>query len=52
MSVYRAKYLGIVTLKVLPTTCFSYNSGEIRSKFLIPQIKLDRIAMSFPVQVL
>ena len=36
---YRAKCLGIVTLRVLPTTCFPYNSEEISSKFPIPKMK-------------
>ena len=52
VTIYRAKYLAIVTLKVLPTTCFCYNSDEISSKFLIPKMKLNRINMTFPVQVL
>ena len=50
--IYGAKCLEMVTLKVLPTTCFSYNSEKISSKFLIPKMKLNKIDMSFPVQVL
>ena len=50
--IYRAKCLGIVTLKSLPTTCFHYNSEELSSKFLIPKMKLNRVDMNFPVQVL
>ena len=45
--IYRAKSLGIVTFKVLPTTCFRYNSEELGSKFPIPKMKLNRIDMSF-----
>ena len=59
VTIYRAKYLSvskyqniIVTLKVLPTTCFGYNSEEISSKFPIPKMKLNRINMNFPVQAL
>ena len=51
VTIYVAKCLGIVTLiKVLPTTC--YNSEEISSKFSVSEMKLNRIDMSFPVQVL
>ena len=47
---YRAKCLGIVTLPILSFTdkCFRGKS----SKFSIPKMKLNRIDMSFPVQVL
>ena len=48
----RAKCLGIVTLKVLPTSCSRYNSEEKSPKFPISKMKLSRINMSFPVQVL
>ena len=51
-TIYRAKRLGIVILKALPTTYFCYNSEEISLKFPIPKMKLNRIDMSFPVQVL
>ena len=52
VTIYRAKCLAIVTLKILPTTCFRYASEEVSSKFSIPKMKLNRILMSFPVQVL
>ena len=42
----------IVALKVLSATCFRYNSEEITSKFPIPKMKLNRVDVSFPVQVL
>ena len=41
----------MVTLNVLPTTCFGYNSDKISSKFLIPKMKLNRIDMSFPAHI-
>ena len=52
VTIYRAKCLGIVTLKVLQTICFRCNSEEISSKLSIPNMKLNRIDMSFPVQAL
>ena len=42
-TIFRTKCLGIVTLRVLPTTCFRYNSEETSSKFPIPKMKLNRI---------
>ena len=47
-----AKYLGIMTLKVLPTSCSRYNSKEDSEKFPILKMKLNRINASVPVQVL
>ena len=32
-TIYGGKCLGIVTLKVIPTACFRYNSEELGSKF-------------------
>ena len=32
VTIYRAKHLGKVTLKVLPTSCFRYNSEEKSEK--------------------
>ena len=52
VTISRVKCLDIVYLKVLPTTCLCYDSEEIKSKFLIPKMKLNRINMSFPMQVL
>ena len=43
---YRAKCVGIVTLNVLLTTCFRYNSEEITSKFLILKMKLTTTEIS------
>ena len=31
VTIYRAKYLAIVTLKVLPTTCFRFNLDEAQN---------------------
>ena len=45
VTIYRAKCLGKVNLKVLPTTCFRFNSEEISSNFLIPKMRLNRIAL-------
>ena len=50
--IYREKCLGIVTLIVSPTTYFGYNSEKISSEFLIPKMKLNKIDMSFAMQVL
>ena len=44
--------MSLVTLKVLPTTYFGYNSEEISSEFPIPKMKLNRIDMNFAMQVL
>ena len=52
VAIYRERCLSIMTLKVLPATCFRYNAVEISSKFPITKMKLNRIDMSFPVQVL
>ena len=48
----RVTIYSIMTLKVLPATCFRYNSEEISSKFPTTKIKLNTIDMNFPVQVL
>ena len=50
-TIYRAKCLGIVTLKVLPTSCSHYNSEEKTLKFPISKMKLNRINASSLVQV-
>ena len=52
VTIYRAKHLGIVVLKVLPTTYFHYNSEEISLKLPIFKMKLNRIDIRLPVQVL
>ena len=52
VKIFRAKCLGIVTLKVLPTSCSRYNSENKSSKFLFQKVKLNRINTSVPVQVL
>ena len=41
ITIYRAKCLGIVTLKVLPKTYFRYNSEEKGTKLPIRRIKLN-----------
>ena len=43
VTIYKAKCLGMVTLRVLPTTCFRYSSEEKSSKFPIPSVKLNWI---------
>ena len=52
VTIGRAKYLGIMTLKDLPTSWSRYNSEEKSQKFPIPKSKLNRVNASFPVQVL
>ena len=42
----------IVTLKVLPTSCFRYNSEEESTKLPNPKMKLNKIDTSFSVKVL
>ena len=41
--IYKVIYLIIVTLKVLPTSCFCYNSKENCTKFPIPRMKPNRV---------
>ena len=43
VTICREKYIGIVTLKVLLTSCFHYNSEEKGIKLLIPKMKLNII---------
>ena len=52
VTIYKAKYIDIVTLKLLPTTSFRYNSEKMSSKISIPKEKQSRIAMSFAIQLL
>ena len=52
LTIYRVKYLGIVALKVLQTSCFRYNSEEKSAKFPVLEMKQKRTDVSFPVQVL
>ena len=52
VTICRAKCLGIVTLKVLPTICSRYDSEEKSAKFPIPKMTLNKINVSFPVQIL
>ena len=49
VTISKAKYFGIVTLKVLPTSYFPCNS---LIKFTIPETKINRINTSLPLQVL
>ena len=39
----RGKYLDIMNLKILPTSCSYYNSEAKSPKILIPKMKLNRI---------
>ena len=52
VRICRVKYLGIVTLKVLPISCSRYNSEEKSKKFPNPKMKLNKIDTRFPMQVL
>ena len=52
VTICRANCLDIVTLSVLPTSCFRYNSGEKITKFSNSKMTLRKIDTSFPVQVL
>ena len=49
VTIYRSKCLGIVTLEVLPTSCFCHNSAEKSANLPIPKMKLQRIDTGFPV---
>ena len=49
ITIYRAKRFGIVTLKVIATSCFRYYTEEESIKFLIPEMKLNRINTNFSV---
>ena len=44
VTICRAKCLGIVTLKVLWTSCSRFNSGEKSPKFMIPKKELLRVS--------
>ena len=46
VKIYRAKYLDIVTLKVLPTSFSRYNSEDKTPKFPISKMKLSRMWVS------
>ena len=52
VTICRAKCLDMVTLKVLPTSRFRYNSDVKSTIFPNAKMKLNKIDMSFPVQVL
>ena len=47
--IYRAKYLVIVALKVLPTSYFRYNSEKKSIIFPVPKTELNRVNKSFPL---
>ena len=47
VTIYKAKCLGIVTLKVFTTTCFSYNLVETSTKFSILKMKIRSLISSF-----
>ena len=51
VTIYRVKCLGILSLKVLPTTCFCYNLDQKCIKSTIPRMKLNRINTSFPAEI-
>ena len=51
ITICRGKSFGIVTLKILPKTCFRYNSEEKGTKLLIWRVKLKWINTSFTVQI-
>ena len=51
VTIYTAKCLGKVTLKVLLTICYRCNSEE-STKFPNLKIKLNKISADFPVQIL
>ena len=46
VTIYKAKYLGIVTLKVLPLRFFRYKLERKSIKFAIPKMKLNKIRVS------
>ena len=48
VTIYRAKCFSILALKVLPTTCFRYNSKEISSKFPIRKWSFKQNRYEFP----
>ena len=50
VAICRAKCIDIVTLKVLQTSCFRFNSEEKGTKFPNPEMKLNKIDTSCPVQ--
>ena len=52
VTIYRAKYIDIMTLKVLPTSCFRYISEDKTTKFPNPKKKLNKIDTSLSVQIL
>ena len=52
VTIYWAKCLVIVILKVLPTSFFRYKSEEKSTKLPIPRMKLSRTYPSFSVQVI
>ena len=48
VTICRAKCLNIVTLKVLPTSYFRYNSEEKSTKSPNPKMKPNKIDLEFP----
>ena len=52
VTISRGKCLGIVTLKILRTSCFRYNPEKKSAKLPIPKMKFNRIDATFSVQVL
>ena len=46
------KCFGMVTLKILTTTCLCYNSDKKTAKFPVSEMNLSRVNTSFPLQVI
>ena len=52
VTIYRAKFIGIVSSKFLPRSWFRYNPRVIKYEIPLPIIKLNRVNTNFPVQAL
>ena len=52
VTFYRTKCLGMMALKLLPTSFFCYNSEGKSTEFSIPKIKLSRTDRAFSVKIL
>ena len=52
VTIYRTKCTDIASLNILATSFFHYNSEEKSLKFPNPKMKLSKIDMSLPVQIL
>ena len=47
-----AKYLGIMTSEVLPTSSFHYKAKKKNTKLSVPKMMLSGINTSFPVRAI